>query len=165
MTRFVISGSGHRIHTGKISQKKYSQLEQDSETSDDGSVDIWDYIDNNIAYGVDPEHFQILIDNVVVATNLDNHAVKFKITIHPHEELPRNIDKSQNLILIEHERGEWAELVIDNFITDLLSFELKTFTLFNNITYQIITAHYNNEFIEELIDLNPKGVTHYFLSK
>ena len=165
MTRFVISGSGHRIHTGKISNKKYSQLEQDSETSDDGSVDIWDYIDNNIAYGVDPEHFQILIDNVVVATNLDNLAVKFKLSIHPHEKLPRNVDKNQNLILVEHEKGEWAELEIDNFNNNLLSFELRTFTLSNNITYQIITAHYNNEFIEELVDLNPKGVSHYFVSK
>jgi hypothetical protein len=165
MTRFVLSGNGHRIHTGKISKKNYDRLEQESETSDDGSVDIWDYIDFNIAYGVNPEHFQVFIDNVVVASNLDELAVKFKLITHPNENLPREIDKNQNLILVEHEKGEWAELKIDNFNIDLLSFELNTFTLTNNITYQIITSHYNNEFIEEIDDLNPKGVTHYFARK
>ena len=122
MTRFVLSGSGHRIHTGKITKKNYDRLEKDSESSDDGSVDIWDYIDMNIAYGVDPEYFQVLIDNVVVATNLDELAVKFNLIIHPNEKLPREVDKNQNLILVEHERGEWAELKIDNFNIDLLSF-------------------------------------------
>ena len=164
MTRFVLSGSGHRIHTGKITKMNYDRLEKDSESSDDGSVDIWDYIDMNIAYGVAPEYFQVLIDNNVVATNLDELAVKFNLIVHPHEKLPRETNKNQNLILVEHERGEWSELKIENLNIDLLSFELKTFTLTNNITYQIITAHYNNEFIKELVDLNPKGVSHYFLS-
>jgi len=71
MTQFILSGSGHRIHTGKITKKNYDRLEKDSESSDDGSVDIWDYIDMNIAYGVAPEYFQVLIDN--------NKIIKIKI--------------------------------------------------------------------------------------
>ena len=164
MTQFILSGSGHRIHTGKITKKNYDRLEKDSESSDDGSVDIWDYIDMNIAYGVAPEYFQVLIDNNVVATNLDELAVKFNLIVHPHEKLPRENNKNQNLILVEHERGEWSELKIENLNIDLLSFELKTFTLTNNTTYQIITAHYNNEFIKEIVDLNPKSVSHHFIS-
>ena len=164
MTRIVLLGRGHRIHTGKIPKKIYDCLEQESEMSDDGTVDVWDYIDDNIAYGVDPGICQLLIDDVVVATDLDELAVKFKLTSHPHEKLPQSTKKA-NLILIEYEKGEWAELKIDNYNPELLSFEFRTFILPNEITYQIITGHYNNEFIKEPFDLIPKGVTHYFVSK
>jgi len=165
MTRIVLLGRGHRIHTGKISKKIYDRLEQESETSDDGSVDIWDYIDNNIAYGVDPEFFQLLIDDVLVATNIDELAAKFKLTIHPHKKLLQSTDKNVNLILIEHEKGEWADLEIGNFNPELLNFELRTLILQNDIAYQIITAHSDSELIKEPFDLIPKGVTHYFVGK
>ena len=165
MTRIVLFGRGHRIHTGKIPKKIYDRLEQESEMSDDETVDVWDYIDDNIAYGVDPGICQLLIDDVVVATDLDELTVKFKLTSHPHEKLPRSTEKKANLILIEYEKGEWAELKIDNYNPELLSFEFRTFILPNEMTYQIITAHYNNEFIKEPVDLIPKGVTHYFVGK
>ena len=165
MTRIVLLGRGHRIHTGKIPKKIYDRLDQESEMSDDGTVDVWDYIDDNIAYGVAPGFCQLLIDDVVVATDLDELAVKFKLTSHPHEKLMQRTEKKANLILIEHEKGEWANLEIDNFNPELLNFELRTLIVPNGITYQIITGHYNNEFIKEPFDLIPKGVTHYFVGK
>lgn len=165
MSRIVLLGRGHRIHTGKISKKKYDRIEQESEMSDDGSVDIWDYIDNNIAYGVDPEFCQLLIDDVLVATNIDELAAKFKLTSHPHEKLPQSTEKNVNLILIEHEKGEWVDLEIGNFNPESLNFELRTFIIQNDIAYQVISAHSDSELIKEPFDLIPKGVTHYFVGK
>jgi len=163
MTRIVLFGRGHRIHTGKIPKKIYDRLEQESEMSDDGTE--WDYIDD-IAYGVDPEFgYQLLIDDVVVATDLDELTVKFKFTSHPHEKLPQSTEKKANLILIEHEKGKWVDLKIDNYNPELLSFEFRTFILPNEITYQLITVNYNNELIEDPDDLISKGVTHYFVGK
>ena len=164
MTRIVLFGRGHRIHTGKIPKKIYDRLEKESETSDDGTLDVWHYVDNNIAYGVDPEFFQLLIDDVVVATKLAELAVKFKLTSHPWEKLPQSTKKA-NLILIEHEKGEWANLEIDNFNPELLNFELRTLIVPNGITHQVITVQYNNELIEKPDDLIPKGVKHYFVGK
>ena len=67
--------------------------------------------------------------------------------------------------MIEYEKGEWAELKIDNYNPELLSFEFRTFILPNEITYQLITVNYNNELIEDPDDLISKGVTHYFVGK
>jgi hypothetical protein len=71
VTRIVLQGRGYRIHTGVMHRELFDQLEAVSERTDDGSVDIWEYIDHNIVHRVDPEHFQIVLDDAVVATDLN----------------------------------------------------------------------------------------------
>jgi hypothetical protein len=163
MTQVILRGRGHRIHTGKMPKTKYALLEEESESSDDGSIDIWDYIDFNIAYGADPERFELVIDNQIVTADLAEVGAQFKCIAYPHEELPRRTDKNQNIVLIEYERGKWCEQEIENFRPDLLHFELRTFTVPTGSAFQVLTAHYNGEAFEAPLDLNPKGVTHFFV--
>jgi hypothetical protein len=165
MAKITLIGRGFRIHSGKMQRKMYDRLQPGSEMSRDGSVDIWDYIDHNIAYGADPERFEVLIDGKVVTSNFDELATNFKLVSLPAEELPRRTDKSQNVILVEEESGEWAEQEIDNFDPRLLSFELSTFTLPTGVAYQTLTAHYDNIAFEQPDDLDPKNIAHFYSSK
>jgi hypothetical protein len=161
MTRIVLQGRGYRIHTGKMTKKMYDRLEEESETSADGSVDIWEYIDYNIVHGVDPELFQIVLDDAVVATDLDELVRKFKLVVHPYETLPMHSNRDQNVVLIEFEKGDWGELEVENFQTNLLRFELRTLSLPDDTTHQVLTAYYNDRLIKEPVDLTPKGVRHF----
>jgi len=163
MTRIVLQGRGYRIHTGKMTKKMYDRLDEGSETSDDGSVDIWEYIDHNIAHGVDPENFQIVLDDAVVATDLDELVRKFKLVVHPYETLPKHSNRDQNVVLIEFEKGEWAEVEVKNFQTNFLRFEIRTLSLPNDTAYQVLTAYYKDRLIKEPVDLIPKGVRHFHI--
>ena len=161
MTRIVLQGRGYRIHTGEMPRELYDQLDEESETSADGSVDIWEYIDHNIVHGVDPELFQIVLDDAVVATDLDELVRKFKLVVHPYETLPKHSNRDQNVVLIEFEKGDWGELEVGNFQTDLLRFEIRTLSLPDDTTHQVLTAYYNDRLIKEPVDLIPKGVRHF----